>query len=158
MWKKNSIWQVGRVLNWGDLKEAYASALMIQHNSSLDKLKGVNPGAPAEYSEDIVDIFYNNYIRKVTNKAAIIEEDLIAGGRQYGIKSDNAEMPSLNQYINTAEWILSLDKPFSKNDIENYFESQFSEGARNTILKSIENCGNKGFNEILDYFVQNLTQ
>jgi hypothetical protein len=29
MWKKNSIWQVGRVLNYGDLKEAYASALMI---------------------------------------------------------------------------------------------------------------------------------
>lgn len=158
MWKKNAIWQVGRVLNWGDLKEAYASALMIQHNSSLDKLKGVNPGAPAEYSEAIVDIFYDNYIRNVTNKAAIIEEDLTVGGKQYGIKSDNAEMPSLNQYINTAEWILSLNRPFSKIDIENYFKSAFSEGARNTVLKTIQNSGDKGFNEILDYFVQNLTQ
>lgn len=150
MWKANHSWTIARVNNKGDLKEAYVAALMAKHQSKLDKLMGVAPGAPAFYSDEIVATFFNNYIYNVTNKAAITGEDVITSTGQYSIKSAGAEMPSLRQYVMVAEWIMSQQRLFSPTEVKGYIDSAFSADThRNIIVNKIDNLGNKTLDEIL---------
>ena len=151
MWKMNHSWTIARVNNKGDLKEAYVAALMAKHQSKLDKLMSVAPGAPAFYSDEIVATFFNNYVYNVTNKAAISGEDIITSSGQYSIKSAGAEMPSLRQYISVAEWIISQERLFSPEEVKNYINQEFSADThRNIIIDKIDNVGNKTLDEILN--------
>lgn len=122
MWKDSDKWKVGTVLNAGDLKEAYVSFLFDKHKSNLCNLAG---GAPPFYSHEFISGFYRNYINKVTSLAAIVEEDVKTNDTQYAVKSINAKLPSLGQFINTAIWIISQNKIISKEEIESYLDAEF---------------------------------
>lgn len=107
--KQNSKkWEKVNVLNYGDLNEAYASALMQEHQSKYDafyKVKNKND------DEEIAYTFFHKYIAKVDNREAILGEDLILKEMnvQYAIKSSNAQLPSFNQYVRTAYNILQMN-------------------------------------------------
>lgn len=133
MWKQGHDWAVARVLNVGDLKEAYASYLLTEHNSLRDKLCSVNIGSPQYYHHNLIKIFFKNHIAFVDNAKAIQNEDVISsdGTIQWGVKSSSAEMPSISQYYEIAKWIVThstatkkeleeeimADKPVFRNTI-----------------------------------------
>ena len=148
LWKENKEWVVARVLNKGDLKEAYAAALMSKHNTKLDKLCGIPRGVPDYYSHDLVRVFFNEHISKVSNAAAIREEDIVMEDKQYGVKSFRAELPSLAQYYDTAQWILNHQSA-TKEDLENEI-MKGKEAFRNEILGRFNLEGNENLNDLLE--------
>lgn len=146
MWKEQREWIVARVLNKGDLREAYAAALLSKHQSNLDKLCGINRGTPDFYSHELVKVFFNNHISKVSNAAAIQEEDIIMTDKQYGVKSFRAVLPSLNQYYDAAKWIVS-NQQAGKEELEKELRKG-GEAFRNKILGTI--------NQEVDYNTNNI--
>ena len=147
MWKEQREWIVARVLNKGDLREAYAAALLSKHQSNLDKLCGINRGTPDFYSHELVKVFFNNHISKVSNAAAIQEEDIIMADKQYGVKSFRAVLPSLNQYYDAAKWIVSNQKA-GKEELEKELRKG-GEAFRNKILGTINQEVDDNINNIL---------
>ena len=155
MWKLGKEWTVARVSNAGDLKEAYVAALMTEHKSNMDYLLDNSIGSPAYYDENLIAEFFKSHIQKVTNKAAIIEEDIITEQMQYGVKSAKAQMPSLQQYISVAEFISKQNTILSQDMIRSTINNMYSQNtARNKILGTINNLGEKTLNELLE--IQNL--
>ena len=61
------------------------------------------------YNHELVGQFFQNYIWNVTNKPAILEEDVVGENSQWAVKSYNASMPSLKQYITAAKAIIKAD-------------------------------------------------
>lgn len=150
MWKQNKEWVISRVSNAGDLKEAYVSALMTQHKSNLDKLVNDTMGAPAYYDDELIADFFHSYIANVTNKPAIIEEDIITDYMQYGVKSSKAQMPSLQQYINVATMIKNKTNFFTKEEIRADIEKEYSQNtSRNKIIGTISNLTSKTYQDLL---------
>ena len=147
LWKEQHEWIVARVLNKGDLREAYASALLTKHESNLDKLCGINRGAPTFYSHDLIKVFFENYISKVSNAAAIQEEDIIMEDKQYGVKSFRAVLPSLNQYYDAAKWIVS-NKNAGMKELEDELRKG-GEAFRNKILGTINSDINDTIDDLL---------
>ena len=142
MWRKGKNWMLGNVQNKGDLKEAYISFLFSNHEDALSKVIESNSGNPPYYSHELVDLFYNNYINKVTNLAAIVEEDVVISNKQYGVKSLNAELPKFQQYINVATAIVNNE--INENNIEQIIKEKVNkEAARNIAVKV-----NKKFREL----------
>lgn len=109
-WKTGSRWRFMRVTNAGDMKEAYVSMMFDVH------LKKINEGSAPYYSHELIEEYALNYLSKVDNLPAILEEDVISlsNGIQYGIKSNKASMPSLGQYITAAEIV---QKSFSNKTV-----------------------------------------
>lgn len=147
MWKESKKWTIARVTSFGDMKEAYVAALMTKHADNMDKLYAINLGAPTFYDHQLIKVFFENYIQKVTNKAAIVEEDVVTDTEQYAVKSIGAGMPSMGQYIWTANWIVSQKEPFNKDDISNAIKKEYPmDSERNKIIG--EGTGN--INKIIE--------
>ena len=137
MWKENKEWMIGNIVNTGDLKEAYVAYLFAEHNKNL--LCSLNTGSEPYYEDKFIGSFYKNYVAKVTNLEAILEEDVLTTDKQYGIKGRKASLPSLQQYIDSASLILSQSKPWTKDQLEEELNIKFkrgddSKGARNMII------------------------
>ena len=106
LFKQNSHWIGARVLNKGDLKEAYVSLLLSSHKEKLQcSLETYPEGTNPYYSHELISYFFYNYVKKVTNLAAIIQEDVATKDKQYAVKGTGASLPGLNQYIKMAEFI-----------------------------------------------------
>lgn len=148
LWKENHDWVAGKVLNKGDLREAYAAALITQHKSKLDKLCSVSKGTPKYYSHDLIKVFFHEHIEKVSNAAAIQNEDIITANKQYAVKSFRAELPSLNQYYNAAKWIVE-NQQATKKQLEDEL-MKGGEAFRNKFLGSINSDVEDFSNEIID--------
>jgi len=152
LWKEGREWIAAKVLNKGDLKEAYTAALMSEHKSKMDKLCGIPTGSPKYYSHELVRVFFNEHISKVSNAAAIQEEDIIMPNRQYGIKSFRAELPSLNQYYDTAKWIIEHQEA-TKEELEQEIRKG-GEAFRNKILGPVANKkGNEIVDDLIDFAI-----
>ena len=124
MWQVKKHWTIAKVLNKGDVKEAYVSALLSEHNK-IDALCSTSSGKPEYYSHKLIESFFNNYISKVTNMSAIREEDVVAKGVQYAVKGSYAELPSLQQYITIATAIETAPvKPNNDFNIETLLEEK----------------------------------
>ena len=115
--KQEGGWGTYTFLNYGDLKEAYAAALIEQHinNSAVDPLcqtKNIKP-------RFLAAIFFNKYVTQIDNKSALLGEDIIAMHRrvQYAVKATNAHLPSLQQYIDFAKDVLDSNKNLTEDDI-----------------------------------------
>lgn len=137
MWKEGKKWVLGNVLNTGDLKEAYTAFLFSEHDNNLSKIAENNPGNPKYYNHEMVSEFYNNYINKVTNRPAIVEEDVITTNKQYGIKGKKASLPSLQQYIDVASIILRGE--INEKNIEQVIKNNFNQNSARNISVSVEN-------------------
>lgn len=148
LWKENKDWIAATVLNKGDLREAYVAALMTQHKSNLDKLCGVPAGGPQYYSHELIKVFFNEHVSKVSNAAAIQEEDIITPNKQYAVKSFRAELPSLSQYYNAAKWIVENKEP-SKEALEEELRKG-GEAFRNKIVGHINEEANQTVDDVLN--------
>lgn len=139
MWKLSKDWTLARVLNQGDLKEAYAAALLAKHATQADKIQNSPVGKPDYYSHELISTFYNSYVTGVTNQAAITGEDIIGATSQYGVKSIGANLPSLNQYLDTAKWIQAQSSITTPAELRSWIDDNFKEGAvRNQIIPMVE--------------------
>lgn len=140
MWKEQKYWMIAKVLNEGDIKEAYAAAFMTKHKSKLDKLCNLEPGEAPYYSHELISSFFNNYIGKVTNKPAIMEEDVKLKNIQYAIKGSKASAPEFDQYLKIANEIIK-EKGTIKNlpTLEAKMKEMFYQDAvRNTMQTTID--------------------
>ena len=150
MWKMGRDWTLARVLNKGDIKEAYAAALLSKHKTQEDKLYSAGIGEPDYYSHELISSFYESYITSVTNQAAIAGEDIIGDEAQYGVKSVGATMPSLNQYLEVAKWVASRDSVFTVEELKSFIEEKYDEGAaRNIIIGTTGNMSKEVVDELL---------
>lgn len=150
MWKMGRDWTLARVLNKGDIKEAYAAALLSKHKTQEDKLYSAGIGEPDYYSHELISSFYESYITSVTNQAAIAGEDIIGDEAQYGVKSVGATMPSLNQYLEVAKWVASRDSVFTVEELKSFIEEKYNEGAaRNIIIGTTGNMSKEVVDELL---------
>ena len=128
--KQEGGWGTYTFLNYGDLKEAYAAALIESHIQDINGTKdllcqaadGTNKNDDGGF---LAKIFFENYVTQVDNKGALLGEDIIARHRhmQYAVKATNAHLPSLNQYIDFAKDVLDSNKNLTKKDIEKMAKS-----------------------------------
>ena len=100
-----------------------------------------------DYFYDLIKVFFNEHISKVSNAAAIQEEDIQLGNKQYGVKSFRAELPSLSQYYDAAKWIISNESA-TKEELENELRKG-GEAFRNVILGTINNDANEITEDLL---------
>ena len=158
MWKIGSYWNIARVANKGDLKEAYIAALMIEHQSTYDHLYGISPGNPPYQSHELIDAFYNWHIGLIDNTPAIINEDVITQNLQYAVKSVGASLPAISQYVKTANYIKSRATPLSASELKSWMEFEGpgkGKGVlRNKVLKVAEETAEWGYNDIVKEFYQ----
>lgn len=149
MWKLSGEWNIARVTNFGDIKEAYTSALMTKHKSDLDKLCNTDIGSPKFYSHELISTFFNNYIYNVTNKAAIVEEDVITQQVQYSVKSARSELPTLSQYISVAELIVKSKSLLSQSELKKLINEKFPYDIhRNKVLLHGERITQKAMDKL----------
>lgn len=147
MQKESNEQAIGNLINTGDLKEAYVAYLFSDHENNL--LCGKNKGTEPYYDHDFIGTFYKNYITKVTNLEAILEEDVLTTDKQYGVKGRKASLPSLKQYITTANLIIQQQKILTKEELETELNKKFnrgdeSKGARNMQM-TVEEAFEKGY-------------
>lgn len=108
LWKENGDWNMAKIASWGSLAEGYVGFLLDKHKSELCS---ISPGSSPYYNHEFVKTFYYDYISKITNLSALIEEDIIAEGKEYAVKKHNAELPDFSQYLKVAKYIISNDEP-----------------------------------------------
>ena len=137
LWKVSTKWTLARVTNIGDLKEAYVAALLAKHESDMDKLCGIGPGDAPFYDHYLVQNFFENYIYNVTNKAAILEEDVVGEDTQWGVKSGKAGAPSFEQYRRAALTIINLPNGFSIKDLQEALEEEFPQDVHRNIMSTL---------------------
>lgn len=130
-------WVVARVNGFGDVKEAYIAAFYAKHGDSRqDKLVSEeNVGSPPWYNDALIESFFY-YIQRVTNLAAIVEEDVVTDTAQYAVKSTGARLPSIQQYLNVAVEIY-LRGPSGDSDfnLENTIKELYpADAERNAII------------------------
>ena len=144
MWKKERDWILAQILNYGDLKEAYAAAIMTKHLSDLDVLCGISSGSPPYYSHELISTFFTDYVYNVTNKAAIIEEDIVTDIEQYAVKGAKSSLPGISQYIKAAETITGNTDFMSREEFKNALIAKFPrEVHRNKTYAAVENISMK---------------
>lgn len=150
MWKLSKDWTLARVLNQGDLKEAYAAVLLAKHATQEDKIQHSPVGKPDYYSHELISTFYNSYVTGVTNQAAITGEDIIGDTSQYGVKSIGANLPGLNQYLDTANWIKSQSSITTPTELRSWLDENFQEGAvRNQIIPIAEYMAEQSASDLI---------
>lgn len=148
-WKTGSRWRFMRVTNAGDMKEAYVSMMFDIH------LKKMGIGGAPYYSHELIETYALNYLSKVDNLPAILEEDVISlsDGIQYGIKSKKASMPSLGQYITAAEIV---KKAFSdKTVVRKKIAEEIAKTYGQRIPRNIEIELNKFTDESIKQSIKN---
>ena len=148
LWKEGKDWTYGQITNKGDIKEAYVGFLMSEHINNLCKQAG---GSPPYYNHQFIGNFFNNYIANVTNLAAIVEEDIVTKAKQYGVKSRKSQLPSLGQYLETAEWIANQENYLKKEEVENWLRNEkFTQNTSRNIKLSMQQIGEKYGQEIVN--------
>ena len=144
MWKLGRYWTLAQVTNFGDVKEAYVAGLMSKHKSTLDYLCSIQSGAAPYYSHQLIASFFNNYIEKVSNMAAIREEDVVTDSAQYAIKGARAAAPAFDQYLKMANLIIMNSNIMNKEELEEVIKSNWPYDIhRNQIITTIENIDDK---------------
>ena len=134
LYNNNNDWRTYNIINQGDLKEAYAAALMRQHQDNITDLgekvdniclPDIQGDASDKYKEDriLASEFFHNYIALVNNKKALLGEDIILKNVQYAVKAADATMPKLGQYIRAAQAILA-SKDNLEEGIKEYFDKE----------------------------------
>ena len=135
LYNNNNDWRTYNIINQGDLKEAYAAALMRQHQDNITDLgkkvdyiclPDIQGDASDNYKEDriLASEFFHNYIALVDNKGALLGEDIILEDKiQYAVKAAGATMPKLGQYIRAAQAILALEDNLEEG-ITAYFDKE----------------------------------
>ena len=120
LWKVSNKWKMAQIANYGSLSEGYFAFLMSQHIKNLETSCFMNMGNSPYYSHEFIGSFYENYLKKVTNLSAIIEEDVVYNNKEYAVKKEKADLPGIKQYIEVAKYILSLpdDAKVSSNILE----------------------------------------
>lgn len=150
MWKEYQTWVVARVTSYGDAKEGYIAALMTKHKSNLDALFNHNLGTERYYDDQLISSFFYNYIAKVTNKAAIVEEDVVSEKGQYAVKSAGASMPSITQYLKTAQEIVSRSEMLNPVQVKQIINELYpADAVRNIIVERINIGAENETNSIL---------
>ena len=120
------------------MKEGYVAALLTHHQSNIDAMYKHAIGQPAYYDHDLIRIFFENFIAKVTNKAAIVEEDIVTADKQYAVKSTGASLPSIDQYLKTAQMIISQSSSMDIDQINKKIEEMYPMDAeRNKIMGEV---------------------
>ena len=136
LYNNNNDWRTYNIINQGDLKEAYAAALMRQHQDNITDLgekvdyiclPDIQGDTSDRYKEDriLASEFFHNYIALVNNKGALLGEDIMLKdiGVQYAVKAAGATMPKLGQYIRAAQAILA-SKDNLEEGIKEYFDKE----------------------------------
>ena len=140
MWKEGYSWISAKVLNYGDIKEAYFDFLTIQHNTNLIcSLRDL--GQPPYYSHELVKYFFEDFIAKVDSGSAIAGEDVKRNGVEYAVKGQGANLPGLIQYANLANQIV-IGKISSQEEIEKYLKKHQG-GTRNHIENAFDKTTEK---------------
>ena len=141
MWKIGKSWTVAKVLNKGDQKEAYAS-FIFKEKSPITNSIILNRNAGYNQKSFFIKYYYMNYLQKITNLAAIIEEDIALADVEYGVKGDSASLPSLKQYVNTARWLIqNKESNISPDELNFALRSDRilgSDAERNKIMDDIK--------------------
>ncbi len=121
MWQTSGEWILQKVSNAGDLKESYAAALLAECRkdaSQLCSLCEADIGEAPYYDHYLISKFAHDYIYNVTNMPAIMEEDVVGPNAQWGVKSGNAQAPSIIQYEKMAQKILRMKDGISLEEFE----------------------------------------
>ena len=150
LWKTGPQWTAARVLNYGDLKEAYAAALMSKHGSVEDFLYNIDNSSNSIFAgHELIQQFFENYIAKVTNLAALKEEDVVTSEGQWAVKSKNASLPSIEQYRSVAEFIIEKGSLITLEELQQSINDTFkTSSVRNVILNKTNIAAMEGTEEI----------
>lgn len=136
MWKEEKEWMIGNLVNTGDLKEAYTAFLFQEHGKDL--LCSLGEGNPPYYSHEFIGTFFKNYVNKVTNLEAILEEDVLTTDKQYGVKGRKASLPSLQQFVDVASIIVGQgNNVLTKQELEQKMDEKFKRGDENKGARNI---------------------
>ena len=137
LYNNNNDWRTYNIINQGDLKEAYAAALMRQHQT---KIRGLDSICQTNNRNEInlASVFFHSYIAQVDNKEALLGEDIMLDDIQYAVKATNAQLPSLAQYIRAAQAILA-SKDNLQQGIEDYFDKEVNKkvALRNKLVETV---------------------
>lgn len=140
LWQEGSEWKAAKVLNYGDLGEAYISFLFDKKSNALTGI----PGGNAPYrSHELIKNFYYNYIYNVTNMPAIVEEDVVLKDKELAVKSIGSNLPSFQQYIDVALMIvrdstMAKSKRYTKKEFEEALRNKFPEDAKRNLETTID--------------------
>ena len=129
MWKSGGRWNLAKVANQGVVSEAYANFLLTKHKTQKDYLYKIDKGENPYYSHSLIANFYR-YLSTVTNMPAIVEEDIINEFAQYSVKSSRASLPSINQYLRTAQTIALYSGVLSPENLKKIIENTFSKDSK----------------------------
>ena len=137
LYNEHNEWRTYNIINKGDLKEAYAAALMRQHQT---KIRGLDSICQTNNRNEInlASTFFHNYIAQVDNKQALLGEDIMLDDIQYAVKATNAQLPSLAQYVRAAQAILA-SKDNLQQGIEDYFNKEVNKkvALRNKLVETV---------------------
>lgn len=152
MWKEGAHWSVARVSNMGAVKEGYIQALFTKHQSDIDVLCKSSTADDDGYgSHEMVKNFYYNYLGRVTNMSAILQEDLVTENKQYAIKSADSHTAHHGQYLNVAKKIISQRNPLSQDEFLNIIQAEYYKtSAQTTLIKEA--------NSVVDKVVEETTK
>jgi len=128
LYKPAGEWIASKVINMGDVKEAYTNAIL----NPDTYFNALDPGNPVYYSHLLIQDFFNKFISKVTNKGAVAGEDIETKDFQYAVKSINATLPNIFQFKELATQILNKKNGFSKEELEQILQTKESE--RNYVI------------------------
>lgn len=142
MWLTSTEWTLQKVSNAGDLKEAYAAALLAECRKDARKLCSLcecDIGDAPYYDHYLISNFGHNYIFEVTNMPAVVEEDIIGPNAQWGVKSGNAQAPSLIQYQAMAKKVLSMKDGITQEEFEAALKSDkyFNKNTHRNIISDM---------------------
>ena len=137
LYNEHNEWRTYNIINKGDLKEAYAAALMRQHQT---KIRGLDSICQTNNKNEInlASAFFHSYIAQVDNKEALLGEDIMLDDIQYAVKATNAQLPSLAQYVRAAQAILA-SKDNLQQGIEDYFDKEVNKkvALRNKLVETV---------------------
>ena len=137
LYNEHNEWRTYNIINKGDLKEAYAAALMRQHQT---KIRGLDSICQTNNRNEInlASVFFHSYIAQVDNKEALLGEDIMLDDIQYAVKATNAQLPSLAQYIRAAQAILA-SKDNLQQGIKDYFDKEENKkiALRNKLVETV---------------------
>ena len=151
MWKKGGRWNLAKVANQGVISEAYVNFLFTKHKTQKDYLYKVDKGENPYFSHSLIDNFYR-YLSAVTNMPAIVEEDILTEFAQYAVKSSRAPLPSINQYLRTAQTIVLYNGVLTPDNLKKLIKNTFSKDSKLApfITSIIEKDMTKNIDTILE--------
>lgn len=143
MWQVGKTWYKTKLVNAGDLIEAYTNAL-ITGESNETLLRALNGNFDSQ-----IDALMNGYISQVSNKSGFFEEDVDAGnGQFYGVKSEGASLMGMALIVRLAQVIVtSVDTGKIDQKVIASLQRAFS---RNTTRHSVEIACDAEIDEIIE--------